>query len=150
MESIEELAEKYAKESERQLGVYMKNKDNKDTHSIKTCISALSKKEVLDSILKDLHPFIEGYNQALPKWIDAKERLPDFIHEHSGNKLSDTVLAWDGYETHKLYLEAVRPDFKTLIWSYPSMKCNADFDSEDFDFKGTILKWTNLPTPPQH
>lgn len=51
---MKKLIDKYIKEREYQNGVYMRNKDGKDTNSMKVCISALSKKEVLDKVIMDL------------------------------------------------------------------------------------------------
>lgn len=85
------------------------------------------------------------------KWISVEDKLPPFTREYSGNKLTDLVLTWNGSEQFIMYLEAVRPDFTTLIWSfeYPFQDMPHDFDVELLEYKGEpITHWKNLSTPP--
>lgn len=96
-----------------------------------------------------------NYQQALEeRWIDVNDRLPEFKHEHTGNKLTDKVLVWNGQDQFLCYLEAVRPDFTTLIWSfeYDFENMPDDFDVENLEYKGKpITHWMPLfPNPKEN
>lgn len=96
--------------------------------------------------------FEKGYQKALEeRWIDCNDKLPLFTREHTGNKLSDLVIVSNGSEQFICYLEAVRPDFKTLIWSfeYHFQNMPHDFDVENLEYKGSpITHWMELPAFP--
>lgn len=87
------------------------------------------------------------------KWVSVDDRLPEYTGEYGGNKISDNVLVWNGEDIYKANLEAVRPDFKTLVWSFSEIhgcgECGYDALDEIKEYSGKpITHWQPLPQPP--
>lgn len=82
----------------------------------------------------------------MDEWVRVKDRLPECTKDLAGNKASDDVLIIVNGEIYSAYLEAVRPDFKKLIWS-PNIGDDC-FDIEEYH-GDAVTHWMPLPEPPR-
>ena len=93
--------------------------------------------------------------QSVSSWISVEERLPEMPNDYCGNKASNSVLVYNGEDIYKAFCEAVRPDFKTIVWDFSEEHgcslCGPQYDGldriKDYSGKG-ITHWMPLPEKP--